>query len=282
MLDAGVPAVIATARPIVDAVATEFAVAFYRALTTGGEGLDGGLSVAAAFAAANGFVKTAHGGQARDFVIDTPTHVDVTDALGLPWDLQVRKGAEQAERWNLFEDDPLYNLPLPADIKWPGDREPYRNLEYFQRDHARIFFGRGRAIRELYNLLTLPAGSAESRLIFYYGQTGVGKTSVLAAGLLPRVEALFATRYCRRSAQDGLLRTLRAGLAPGAEPFDLGTAWLEIEQGAQRPLLVVLDQAEEAFTRPMADSRPKDEVRACSKPCVRPSPPRAPSGRRAG
>ena len=177
-------------------------------------------------------------------------------------------------RWDLFEDDPLFNLPLPPDIGWPV--EPYRDLEYFQRDHAQIFFGRDRAIRELYDLLTLPAGSAESRLIFYYGQTGVGKTSVLAAGLLPRVEALFATRYCRRSAQDGLLGTLRDELeiereaqrplldelAPGTKPFDLGTAWLEIEQEAQRPLLVVLDQAEEAFTRPMADSRPKDEVRA--------------------
>ena len=173
----------------------------------------------------------------------------------------IGKGSEHIERWNLFEDDPLFGLPdLPADIGWPV--EPYRNLEYFQRDHARIFFGRGRAIRELYDLLTLPAEPAESRLIFYYGQTGVGKTSVLAAGLLPRVETLFATRYCRRSAQDGLLGTLRAELAPGAEPFDLGAAWLEIEDKAKRPLLIVLDQAEEAFTRPRADSRPQDEVRA--------------------
>ena len=84
---------------------------------------------------------------------------------------------------------------------------------------------------------------------------------MLAAGLLPRVEALFATRYFRRSAQNGLLGTLRTELAPGAEPFDLWTAWLEIEDKAKRPLLIVLDQAEEAFTRPRADSRPQDEVR---------------------
>ena len=197
-------------------------------------------------------------------------------------DSAVSQGVRARRRWNLFEDDPLFGLPaLPADIGWPV--EPYRNLEYFQRDHARIFFGRGRAIRELYDLLTLPAESAESRLIFYYGQTGVGKTSVLAAGLLPRVEALFATRYCRRSAQDGLLGTLRAELAPGAEPFDLGAAWLEIEDKARRPLLIVLDQAEEAFTRPRADSRPQDEVRALFEAvheAFAPTPP--PSGRRAG
>ena len=191
----------------------------------------------------------------------TPSHEEVTDDDGFPWAVQYRRGSEHIASWNLFEDDPLFGLPvLPADIGWPV--EPYRNLEYFQRDHARIFFGRGRAIRELYNLLTLPTELAESPLIFYYGQTGVGKTSVLAAGFLPRVEPRFATRYCRRSAQEGLLGTLRAGLAPGVrKPFDLGAAWLEIEGKARRPLLIVLDQAEEAFTRPRADSRPQDEVR---------------------
>src|SRR5271157_439517 len=266
LLDAGAPAVIATARPIDDQVATKFAVSFYQALTTGYSGenwkVTGGCSLATAFAQAEGLIKAARGGNPRDLVAATPNYEDVTDDDGFPWIVQYRKGSEHVARWNLFEDDPLFGLPeLPTDIGWPV--EPYRNLEYFQRDHARIFFGRGRAIRELYNLLTLPAESAESRLIFYYGQTGVGKTSVLAAGLLPRVEALFATRYCRRSAQEGLLGTLRATLAPGgAKPFDLGAAWLEIENKAKRPLLIVLDQAEEAFTRPRAESRPQDEVRA--------------------
>ena len=178
-----------------------------------------------------------------------------------PGSCSIATGAEHIGAGTSSRTIPCSACPTcPTDIGWPV--EPYRNLEYFQRDHARIFFGRGRAIRELYDLLTLPAGPAESRLVFYYGQTGVGKTSVLAAGLLPRVETLFATRYCRRSAQDGLLGTLRATLAPGAEPFDLGAAWLDIEHEARRPLLIVLDQAEEAFTRPRADARPQDEVRA--------------------
>ena len=206
-------------------------------------------------------IKAVRGGKPRDLVAEPPTHEDVIDDDGFPWKLQYHPGSETVERWNLFEDDPLFGLPdLTADIGWPV--EPYRNLEYFQRDHARIFFGRGRAIRELYDLLTFPAEPLEARLIFYYGQTGVGKTSVLAAGLLPRVEALFATRYCRRSAQDGLLGTLRADLAPGATPFDLGSTWLRIEARGPRPLLIVIDQAEEAFTRPRADSQPKDEIRA--------------------
>ncbi len=264
LLDTGVPAVIATARPIDDDVASEFAVAFYRALTTGysseNRKVAGGCSLAMAFAQAEGLVKAARGGTSRDLVAAIPNHEDVIDDLGFPWGLQYRPGSEDVGRWNLFEDAPLFGLPdLPADIVWPV--EPYRNLEYFQREHARIFFGRGRAIRELFNLLTLPAGPAESRLIFYYGQTGVGKTSVLAAGLLPRVETLNKTFYCRRSASGGLLGSLGAALAPGTEPFDLGAAWLRFEIDAGHPLLIVLDQAEEAFTRPLAGSRPKDEVR---------------------
>ena len=83
---------------------------------------------------------------------------------------------------------------------------------------------------------------------------------MLAAGLLPRVETLFETRHCRRLPQEGLLGTLRATLEPETKRCDLGAAWLEKEHLVNRPLLVVLDQAEEAFTRPRADSRPRDEI----------------------
>ena len=261
LLDAGVPAVIATARAIDDQMATEFAVAFYQALTTGYSGADrrvvGGCNLARAFVQATGFTRASVRGKHRDLVAESPAHGDVTDDEGFPWRVQYRAGSEHIARWSLFEDDPLFGLPgLPSDIGWPA--EPYRNLAYFRRDDARIFFGRGRAIRELHDL---HVDSTVSRVIFYYGQTGVGKTSVLAAGLLPRLEGGFATRYTRRTAQDGLLGTLRAALAPGAEPFDLGAAWLNVEREARLPLLIVLDQAEEAFTRlRAAGSLPRDEV----------------------
>ena len=199
LLDAGVPAVIATARPIDDRVATEFAVAFYQALTTGYSGenrkITGGCSLAGPSPRPQGFDQGGARRKAPRPRRRRPRPMRMSPTMTVsPGRSSIVKGSEHVERWNLFEDDPLFGLPeLPADIGWPV--EPYRNLEYFRREHARIFFGRGRAIRELYDLLTLPAGPAESRLIFYYGQTGVGKTSVLAAGLLPRVETLFATRY---------------------------------------------------------------------------------------
>jgi hypothetical protein len=55
LITAGVPAVIATARPIRDDVAFDFALAFYTALTTGGDEIKGGQNILGAFAAAHAF-----------------------------------------------------------------------------------------------------------------------------------------------------------------------------------------------------------------------------------
>ena len=59
LLDAGVPAVIATSRAIMDDVASDFVITFYEALTVGREsdGLRQGQTIAEAFAAAESFVK---------------------------------------------------------------------------------------------------------------------------------------------------------------------------------------------------------------------------------
>jgi hypothetical protein len=271
LLEVGVSAVIATARSIDDRVARKLSVAFYQALTTGGEGVKKGQSLASAFGAAQAYVTASRGGVTRDLVAAAPAHDDVTDPFGLPWDLQVRKGAEQVERWNLFDNDPLFGLPdLPNDIGLPA--EPFRNLECFDRAHARIFAGRGRAIRELYDLVTRPLRSAPASVLLYYGQTGVGKTSVLTAGLLPRLEELHQVRYLRAVADRGLLGTLRAALAPGsAEPFDLGQAWLALEHSPDgRPLVVVLDQCEEIYTRPLVARPAGDESIALSRSWIDP------------
>src|SRR5262249_3498604 len=72
-----------------------------------------------------------------------------------------------------------------------------------------------------------------------------------AAGLLPRLERTHLVRYLRRSPGEGLLGTLRNELASGDASFDLGRTWLATERPpGGLPLVVVLDQAEEAFTRP--------------------------------
>ena len=68
--------------------------------------------------------------------------------------------------------------------------------------------------------------------------------------------------YLCRNADLGLLGTLLAGLSPDLAhpPSDLSDAWRQGEEDAGRPLAVILDQAEEAFTpatrRPAGWRRP--------------------------
>ena len=65
--------------------------------------------------------------------------------------------------------------------------------------------------------------------------------------LLPRLEATHEVLYLRRDRALGLAGTLARAL--GDE--DAGTAWQRREEAAGKPLTVILDQAEEAWTRPL-------------------------------
>ena len=251
LLDAGVAAVIATARAIEDAIALEFAAAFYSELASG-------QTLRAAYEAARGRVLAGRGLEpqayfrTRDLGGTDHVPVDPADDRGFPWELRLAPGAELDGRWSLPEavGNPLFGLPAPS-VDWLPET-PYRGLQRFTRDESAVFFGRGRAIREIYNLVIDPGTRP---VILYYGPTGVGKSSVLDAGLVPRLEHSHEVRYLRRDPDLGLLGTLRSGLAPGDQgtdpgpSLDLARLWLDRER-PDRPLVVILDQAEEAFTRP--------------------------------
>ena len=270
LLEANVAAVIATARAIDDRMAREFAVAFYKELASG-------ASLRAAFEAAQGRLQAAHGAEPRAYfdhrelgLEPSDASGDPTDDHGFPWELRLRPGADLAGRWNLCAADPLFGLPeLPADIHPPA--QPFRHLQWYTRADASVFFGRGRAIRELYDLV---ATSAAAPILLYYGPTGVGKSSVLEAGLRPRLEAGYQVRAVRRDQERGLLGTLQSALAPGADPssFDLARSWRECEVSdpGHRPLIVILDQAEEAFTRPRVAPPRSDDAEALSRPWIDP------------
>ncbi|HEX3551690.1 MAG TPA: trypsin-like peptidase domain-containing protein [Thermoanaerobaculia bacterium] len=145
--------------------------------------------------------------------------------------------------------DPCHGLPGLK--RRPLPAKPFRYLDRFTASDAEIFFGRNREIRELYLRVTDPASSP---IVLLYGQSGVGKSSFLDAGLLPRLEWYHEVRYVRRDAQHGLGGTLRAALQPAAaEGVKLVEAWRLTESQAGRPLIVILDQVEEAYTRPAAN-----------------------------
>src|SRR5271157_2941986 len=260
LLDAGVAAVIATARTIEDAIALEFAAAFYSELASG-------QTLRAAYEAARGRVLAGRGSapqayfRTRDLGGTDHVPVDPADDRGFPWELRLAPGAELGGRWSLPEavGNPLFGLPAPK-VDWLPET-PYRGLQRFTRDESAVFFGRGQAIREIYNLVIDPGTRP---VILYYGPTGVGKSSVLDAGLVPRLEHSDEVRCLRRDPDLGLLDTLRCGLAPGDQgtdpgpSLDLARLWLDRER-PEWPLVVILDQAEEAFTRPRVAAPAEDD-----------------------
>ncbi|HEX4962185.1 MAG TPA: CHAT domain-containing protein [Thermoanaerobaculia bacterium] len=239
LLAAGVPVVIATSQAILDSAATELSARFYQALASG-------APLRAAFEEATAAVQALTG----DLPQGTYAELDLGPLVPLvqdrwPWVLYVAPGAEEeVRRWSLprVVRDPLFGLPpLPA-MDLP--LSPFKHLAPFTREDAPVFFGRGREIRELYEEVTRPEGAP---LVLLFGATGAGKSSLLAAGLLPRLEASHEVLYLRRDRAFGLAGTLARAL--GDE--DAMAAWRR-KEATGKPLAVILDQAEEAWIRPLA------------------------------
>lgn len=244
LVKAGVPAVIGTSQSIADEVATQLATRFYQSIGQG-------ASLDRAWREAEDEIKIRSGDSPkRDFLF----HINEEDpslmADHFPWNIYHREGAEIVREWNLPQaaGNPLFGLPdLSRDFDLP--EEPYRFLRRFERRHAEVFFGRGTYIRDVYQRLRDPHAAP---VLLLYGQSGVGKSSLLEAGLLPRLEQNSEVFYLRRDPAGGLINTLKDPFDSGLDASALKTAWLEREQNNGRPLVIILDQVEETFTRPRA------------------------------
>lgn len=135
---------------------------------------------------------------------------------------------------------------------------PWLGLRAFTEDLRAYFFGRQREVGELFDRV------AQRPLTVLFGQSGLGKTSLVQAALLPRLrEAGFVPVILRLDHEDdappleaqvltALHGCLGATLQPGATELDL---WQLLHDpaagvcriGAPRPILI-LDQFEEIFT----------------------------------
>lgn len=215
LLDANISAVVSTSRSIDDQVATDFSCQFY-------QGLGGGAGLQKAFDEAEATIETSRGADSRALYLgDATSSVDSFDSERLPWLLSYRAGMEHVEAWNLPNavDDPLFGLPVLPARELP--ESPYRHLNRFTHDDAEVYFGRGHHIRDLYDRLTAPRTAP---IMLFYGQSGAGKSSLLDAGLIPRLEQNYAVRYLRRG-EGGLLDTLRLAFLPEALDAPIETAW---------------------------------------------------------
>ncbi|HBH04391.1 MAG: hypothetical protein A2X36_05230 [Elusimicrobia bacterium GWA2_69_24] len=168
---------------------------------------------------------------------------DGLNVAGTLYSCPVGPIVERASKW-LPLPDPCWGLP---GMPWRDlPPVPFRYLSWFTEDDAEIFFGRNQEIRGLYERIVAQDGSP---VILLYGQSGVGKSSFLSAGVLPRLKREHDVLYVRRVGEAGLAGCVRSALsATGSLP--IGDLWRQREAASGRPLVLLLDQVEEVFTHP--------------------------------
>lgn len=147
--------------------------------------------------------------------------------------MNVYAGLEQFE--TKFENDMRKLLArfLPAGVNgsramarsWTNG-SPFRGLRHFDFEHAPIFFGRTRAIDELLTSLQKQA-SNERAFVLVFGGSGVGKSSLVRAGVLPwlvRPGVIDGVGLWRRA-------VIRPGEASDGDLFDVFAAALLRPEG---------------------------------------------------
>jgi hypothetical protein len=109
-------------------------------------------------------------------------------------------------------------------------QNPYKGLEYFEEEDADCFFGREDVIRELWDIYqNLPA--SPMRLMAILGHSGSGKSSIVRAGLIPKIRQMYNSQII-------LIR-------PGSEPFQ--TLKRALTDMPSSPVIIV-DQFEEIYS----------------------------------
>ena len=163
---------------------------------------------------------------------------------------------------------PGHELNLPPAPALNKENNPYRALESFDQAHKDLFFGRDAEIENLLKKLDEP-----HPMVVVLGASGTGKSSLVKAGLLPRLadDPAFLVLPVMRPGNYPLkaLAGVCKLLVPAGKVKALNQQFKESEQSLARligawqkthpttKLLLVIDQAEELITqaRTQADSK---------------------------
>lgn len=126
---------------------------------------------------------------------------------------------------------------------------PYKYLDYYDVGDKDIFFGREPEI------VTLLADIVVSRLVVLFAKTGTGKTSLINAGVRPRLEERDYKTFIVQVRQDPVASLRRELGLPGQARESLAEELEHLSAEVyQKPLVLFFDQFEEFFTYVRADS----------------------------
>lgn len=129
------------------------------------------------------------------------------------------------------------------------DVPPYKFLSPYGAKDRALFKGRKEEIRQVVRQV------GEQRLVVLYGENGVGKTSLLAAGVIPELIRAGALAVHVRDYSQPLAATLRAALVASSDQLaidlppsaSLAELIQSVQVATQGTLILVLDQFEELF-----------------------------------
>jgi WD40 repeat protein len=180
------------------------------------------------------------GCQADALAVYRQTSKLLRDELGL----EPSRALQQLERAMLRQDSTLEPAARPGRASATADPLtvcPFKGLASFERSDAEYFCGRERLVSELVTRL------AATTLVGIVGSSGLGKSSLLRAGLLPALTA---------GALPGSAGWRQVVVRPGAHPCrelaralgsaELGQTLAELAAGER--LVLAADQLEELFT----------------------------------
>jgi formylglycine-generating enzyme required for sulfatase activity len=126
---------------------------------------------------------------------------------------------------------------------------PYKGLLAFQQSDAADFFGREALIDQL--VARLNSVEPGNRFLAVIGPSGSGKSSVVKAGLIPRLRA---------GALPGSARWFVVDITPGANPLEeLESALLRVAVNPPASLLAQLKEDERGLLRAVSRSLPPEE-----------------------
>ena len=157
-----------------------------------------------------------------------------------------------------IHEEPVLSLPLPATAVTAS--RPYKFLDYYTQHDASLFFGREHEIDAICSQILT------HRSFILYGRSGVGKSSILRAGLMPRLISEGHMVFAIRSFTDPLHQmasvltqesdTSSESPVEAVSAYPLETLVRQIrDRSPDRSIIVMLDQFEEFFSLLEAGNR---------------------------
>jgi Cdc6-like AAA superfamily ATPase len=145
-------------------------------------------------------------------------------------------------------DIQIYKMPEAEKLaKYSSPENPYVGYQYYTQEMAALFFGRDKEIMTLFNKI---ANQPQSRISVIYGQLGVGKTSLILAGLLPRLSEYFNCHYIRcnkKLIENAAIEKLLENNPEELKNLNLYTALFGEEKQNEKQEIIIFDQFEEFY-----------------------------------